>query len=104
MDNQTPLSAPADGTQSSPPDKLLGTDHWRSRRFALVVSSLFYAAVIVYVLALGRDSSAIHANALSMAFVALMSNVGAYIFGPIWEDLSMSKMGFVRQNAPFSRS
>lgn len=101
MEEQTPLSAaPA---ETPVPNRLLGTDHWRTRRFALIVSSLFYSAIIVYVLVFGRDNSAVHANALSMAFVALMSNVGAYIFGPIWEDLSMSKMGFIRQNAPFNR-
>jgi hypothetical protein len=91
MSDSTDTSAPV----VKDPPRLNRPDNWRNRRFALLGSSAFYAVVILYCLLLGSPTSAIHQNGLNMGFIALMSNMGLYIFGPIWEDVSMLKHGFL---------
>lgn len=64
---------------------------WRYRRFFLFAVSAFCMWVVGYILM--KDLSSGPADtAMTMAFLTLISNVGSYVFGATWEDLSMTKI------------
>ena len=82
---------------------LFRNDHWRNRRIALLGSSVFYGGVISYALVLGDPTNSLHIASSSSSFLALAVNVMSYVFGPIYEDLTMAKSGFVHSLSHFAK-
>jgi len=81
---------------------LKGDEHWAGRRVTIMVTTLFYMGVIVFALYTKVDTR-VAETACEMSFLALTANVGSYVFGASWEDITMSKLGFLRNNSPFRR-
>lgn len=77
-----------------------GDDHWKMRRLLLFGTSLFYMLLVSYVVWRQVDSE-LARTACSSAMLALMGNVGCYVFGASYEDLSMAKKGFSRINSAY---
>jgi hypothetical protein len=64
---------------------------WSIRRRFMFVVSAFCMWTIAYVLYKGLDSGPAD-TAVTMAFVALISIVGSYVFGATWEDVSIARL------------
>ncbi|RUQ78151.1 hypothetical protein ELZ22_17305 [Brucella abortus] len=71
---------------------------WRRRRQFMFAVSGFCAAVIAYVLLTDMQSS-VAETAVIFAFLALIGNVGSYVFGAAWQDVSN-----MRVNGPTNRT
>lgn len=63
---------------------------WKLRRRFLFAVSAFCAWVIGYVLYRGLDTGPAD-TAVTMAFLTLIGNVGSYVFGATWQDVSATK-------------
>lgn len=57
---------------------------WRNRRRVMVGSLLFCMFTVAYVLMNDRQSS-VAESAVTMSFITIMSTVGSYVFGKVWE-------------------
>lgn len=78
----------------------VGDDHWKMRRRLLFITTGFYMLVVLFCVVRGLDTE-LARTSTTMCVMALAGNVGAYVFGASWEDLTMAKRGFVRTNSPF---
>lgn len=73
---------------------------WRVRRRYLFWNTLFNMAVIIYCLYKNNDTK-IADTAVTMAFVALISSLGSYVFGAVWDDDNRMKRGApIMRNRP----
>ncbi len=64
---------------------------WKIRRRFMFSVSAFCAWVIVYCLVQDKTSG-VADTAVTMAFMTLISILGAYVFGATWEDASIRKL------------
>lgn len=60
---------------------------WKQRRLFLYVTTAFYMAAIGFVIAMDR-SSAVAETVAMMCAVGIMTNVGSYVFGAAWQDVT----------------
>lgn len=80
QDPDAPLTLPAVGASTS----------WALRRRFLFAVSAFCCWTIGYVLYRGLDTGPAD-TAVTMAFLTLIGNVGSYVFGATWQDVSATK-------------
>lgn len=82
-----------DGINSDLPVVLPGlgdSTSWALRRRFLFFISAFCCWTIGYVLYKGLDTAPAD-TAITMAFLTLIGNVGSYVFGATWQDISATK-------------
>lgn len=68
-----------------------GQSSWRYRRRTMFAVLAFCKLVIAYVLWRNLNSGPAD-TAVTMAFVCIISIVGAYVFGAAWEDISTMRV------------
>lgn len=82
-----------DGNSSDLPVILPGvgdSTSWKLRRRFLFGVSIFCCWTIAYVLYKELDNGPAD-TAITMAFLTLIGNVGSYVFGATWQDVSATK-------------
>ena len=67
------------------PDRNEGGRPWRVRRRLMFMIVAFSMGCIAYVLSQGQDTR-VGETVVSMAFAALISITGTYVFGAVWSD------------------
>ena len=77
-----------------------GDDSWTIRRRLLFLTSFFYMLVVGYCVVRGTDNE-LFRTTVTFCIIALTGNVGTYVFGASWEDLTMVKNGFIKPNSAF---
>lgn len=58
---------------------------WRIRRLFMFIISAFCVGAVSYVL-LNGSTGEVAETAVTMSFFTLMSIVGSYVFGAVWDD------------------
>lgn len=81
----------------------VGDDNWKIRRRLLFFTTLFHMFIITFCVVRNSDTE-LARSVTSFCTLALSGNVGAYVFGVSWEELSMAKRGLVKPNSSFVRS
>ena len=62
-----------------------GRPCWKNRRRFMIVVSVFFAAVVAYVLGAALDTKPAE-TAVMFAMVGLTGIVGSYVFAATWDD------------------
>lgn len=65
---------------------------WRIRRRVVVLTLIFCAGTVIYLLVWGADSKVNETIAMGSYFLA-GSTIGAYVFGASWDDSNVMKFG-----------
>ena len=65
---------------------------WKQRRWFLYLTTGGCALSIGYCLGMNLVS-AVAETAVTMAFIIIGTNVGSYVFGAAWQDITMIKAG-----------
>jgi len=69
---------------------------WTQRRIFMYVVNVFCMAVIGYVL-IADKTSGVADTAVTFAFLTIAGTTGSYVFGAVWQAVSVSKNVTVQQ-------
>lgn len=69
---------------------------WRIRRRIIIATLLFCASILTYLTGWGQDTKLAETLATG-AFLLMGSTIGSYVFGAVWQDVSMPMHGRRRE-------